>query len=149
MAGRDRINHTGVVSCFFLSKDTYPEIFKNNKILKKERLFMKYPSELLIGDQDKETNPLVKYFEAKKWKYSWDFDKKTKVYWYDVYSEDKIVLQVEFGETVEEMIKAIRTLIPALKEVEDFDENAPDIMKKHLKNISSKTCVYVGDWDGK
>lgn len=152
MTDKDEINYMGITRSYFLSEDTYPKFLKENNLLnnkKMKQLPVEYPSELLIGDQDKETNSLVRYFEAKKWKYSWDFDSKSKTYWYDIYAGDRIVLQIEFEETVPEMIKAIKELIPKLKNVKDFDENTPNIMKKYLKEIGSDISVYVGDWDGK
>lgn len=148
MAGDKKTNSTNITGCNIFSEDNYPKFLKKENFSDNDNIFIGYPTELFIGDQDKFTNPLAIYFENKNWEYSWDFDKKRKVYWYNVYSEDTIVVQIEFNETVKELIEGIKELVPAIKKNEDFNKDTPIVIKKHLETLRIKKCIYIGDWDG-
>jgi hypothetical protein len=77
---------------------------------------MAYPVELSKGDKDQKTSELVAFFKKHNWEHSWDFDKHTREYWYDVSYKGRGIMQVEFDVPVATMIEEIKKFAPETKD---------------------------------
>ena len=99
---------------------------------------MAYPVELSKGDKDQKTSALVAFFKKHHWEHSWDFDKHTHEYWYDVEYDDRPVLQVEFGVPVAAMLEDIKEFAktkdaPPDKILELLAEKVPEGKSFYIK----------------
>jgi len=92
-----------------------------------------YLPALSKGDSQKKTSALARYFEKNKWDYTWDFDKNTRDYWYEISFEGRILIQVEFHVPVKGFIRDVREQAP------DFDGKSLAPVKKAL----GKQYLYI------
>ena len=81
---------------------------------------------------------LEEYFEKNNWEFTWDFNSRDAIYWYEILHNDKLVLQIETNvklETLKEFLK---------EQNEKFDGNLESVLDKLLEN---KFCL--GEDNGK
>jgi hypothetical protein len=87
---------------------------------------MPYPAELTTGDVDSKKDPLSQFFKERGWDATWDFDNKG--YWHEVSYKGKLIIQVEFGTPVDDMLESLKRLVP------EFDASIMD--------DTSLRCLY-------
>ena len=99
---------------------------------------MQYPVELSKGDNNQKASELVAFFKKHHWVYSWDFDKHTYEYWYDVEYDDRPLLQVEFDVPVDFMLEEIKKFVPEAK-----DASPEKVLELLAKKVPEGRSFYI------
>jgi len=93
-----------------------------------------YPKELSKGDTISKGSPLKKWLKELKWEHSWDF--KGEDYWYDIYHENKIIVQIEFDVPLDLAKKEIKKVYSGL----DFSDK---LYLGNLKEALTGQFLYI------
>jgi hypothetical protein len=107
---------------------------------------MEYPAELAVGDKTSKNSELAKFFKARGWSYTWDFDDSG--YWYEVMYNGRIQMQIEFDVPVKELVKTLKEFVPKLNE-KILSKSSLDCVHETIGQ--QNLYIFNGDkpkWDG-
>lgn len=105
-----------------------------------------YPAELAVGDKVSKNSALAKFFKARDWVYTWDFD--ASGYWYEVMYQGRIQMQIEFDVPIKELVSSIKEFVPEF-DAKILDKSSLDCIGKTIGK--ENLYIYRGDkpaWDG-